>query len=87
MPVNARLKATKIIGQMKAFSRQRIPEKTEMEPVEPIQINIYKSNTFRKDLNWPHFDDEPRVQDKQQRKDQQSCIFVFVACLTFASSN
>ena len=26
MPVNSRLKATKIIGQRKAFYRQRIPE-------------------------------------------------------------
>ena len=26
MSVNSRLKATKIIGQMKAFCRQRIPE-------------------------------------------------------------
>ena len=69
MPVDSRLKATKIIGQMKTFSRQRIPEKTEVEPVEPVQINIYQSNTFRKDLHWPHFDDEPRVQDKQQMKD------------------
>ena len=30
-----------------------------------------------------HFDDKPSVQEKQQVKDQQSCIFVFVAyCLT-----
>ena len=49
-----------------------------MEPVEPVQMNIYQSNTYRKDLSWPHFDDEPRVQEKQQVKDQQSCISVFV---------
>ena len=111
MSVNSRLKATKMIGQRKAFCRQRIPEsscaKKEivdidilvtsrnghkscnqiMEPGEPVLMNIYQSNTYRKDLGWPHFDDEPRVQEKQQVKDQQSCIFVFVACLTIPSSN
>ena len=36
---------------------------------------------------WPLFEDEPRVQEKQQVKDQQSCISVFVAFLTISSSN
>ena len=39
------------------------------------------------DLSWPHFDDEPRVQEKQQVKDQQPSIFSFIACLTLPSSN
>ena len=26
-----------------------------MEPVYPVQINIYQSNTYRKDLSWLHF--------------------------------
>ena len=47
----------------------------------------YQNNTYRKDLGWPHFDDEPRVQEKQQVKDQQSYVSVFVACLTNPSSN
>ena len=51
-----------------------------MEPVEPVLKNIYQSNTYRKELSWLHFGDEPRVQEKQQVKDQQSCISVFVAC-------
>ena len=42
-----------------------------MEPVEPVLKNIYQNNTYRKDLSWPHFDDEPRVQEKQQVKEQQ----------------
>ena len=112
MSVNSRFKSTKIIGQMKAFYRQRTlesscerketvdidilvtsrngdrkimqsiritsrppSEKKEVEPVEPVLKNIYQSNTYRKDLSWPHFDDEPRVQEKQQVKDQQSFIF------------
>ena len=42
---------------------------------------------YRKDLSWPHFDDESRAQEKQQVKEQRCCIFVFVACLTIPSSN
>ena len=62
-------------------------EKKEVEPVEPVLKNIYQSNTYRKDLSWPHFDDEPRVQENQQVKDQQSCISAFVACLTIESNS
>ena len=60
-----------------------------MEPGEPVLMNIYQSNTYRKDLGWPHFDSELRVQEKQQMKDQQSCVFVFIVCLaiTIPSSN
>ena len=73
---------------MKSIRITRPPsKKKEVEPVEPVLKNIYQSNTYRKDLSWPHFNDEPRVQEKQQVKDQQSCIFVFVACLTIPSSN
>ena len=57
-----------------------------MEPVEPVQMNIYISNTDRIDLRHyynqlrlRHFYNQPRVQGKQQVKDQQSCISVFVA--------
>ena len=60
---------------------------SRVEPVEPVLKYIYQSNTYRKGLSWPHFDSEPRVRQKQQMKDQQSCIFIFVACLTVPSSN
>ena len=53
-------------------------KKKEVEPAEPVLKNIYQSNTYRKDLSWSHFDDEPRVQEKQQVKHQQSYIFVLV---------
>ena len=62
-------------------------EKREVEPVGPVLKNIYQSNTYRIDLSWPHFENEPRVQEKEQVKDQQSCIFVVVACLTIPGSN
>ena len=62
-------------------------KKKEVEPVEPVLKNIYQSNTYRKDLSWPHFNNEPRVQEKQHVKDQQSCISVFVASLKNPSIN
>ena len=30
------------------------------------------------DLSWLHFDDEPRVQERQQVKDKRSCISVYI---------
>ena len=39
MSVNSRLKATKIIGQRKAFYRQRIPE-SSCAMKETVDINI-----------------------------------------------
>ena len=115
MSVNSRLEPTKIIGQRKAFYRQKIAEFScarkdivdieilvtsrngdrkimqsiritsrplKVEPVQPVAKNIYQSNTNRKGLSCSHFDDEPRVQEKQQEKGQQSCTFAFVACLS-----
>ena len=50
-------------------------------------MNIYLSNTCRKDLSWLYSDDdEPRVQERQQLKDQQSYIFAFVLFLTILST-
>ena len=122
MSVNSRLKATKIIGQRKAFYRQRIPESScaRKETVD-IDILVTSRNGDRKimqsikitsrptsrkrrwnqlsqfrrtstrvipiEKTWSHFDDEPRVQEKQLVKDQQSCILVFVACLAIPSRN
>ena len=62
-------------------------ENKEVKPVEPVQMNIYQSNTYTKDLSWLCFDNAPRVQDRQQVTGQQSCISVFVAYPTFPSSN
>ena len=59
----------------------------ELKPVEPVQMSIYQSNAYRKDLSLLYFDDEPRVQGRQQMKHQQSYIFVFVAYVTFPSSS
>ena len=32
-----------------------------IRPDEPVQINIYQSNTYSKDLGWLHVDNQPRV--------------------------
>ena len=75
----------KIMQSIRVTSRPL--EKREVGPVEPVLKNIYQSRTYRKGLSWPHFDDEPRVQKKQQVKDKESYIFIFVACPTIPSSN
>ena len=38
----------------------------EVETVRPVQMNIFQINNYKKDLDWLYFDDEPRVQEKQQ---------------------
>ena len=54
----------------------------EVEPVQPVQMNIYQSNIYRKDLTWLNFDDEQRVQERQQVKNQQSChLFLWLSQL------
>ena len=58
----------------------------EVEPVESVQMNIYQSNIYSKDLVWLHFDNDLRTQEKQ-RKRKQTCIFVFLTYLTFPSSS
>ena len=48
-------------------------------------MNTCQSNTFRKDLSWLHFDDEPRGHEKKQ--DWQTYIPVSVTYLTYPMSN
>ena len=44
-------------------------------------MKIYQSSKYRKDFRYLHFDNEPRVPKRQQVKDWQSCISIFVAYL------
>ena len=37
-----------------------------VEPVQPVQMVIYNSNTYRKNFSWLHFSNEPSIQDRQQ---------------------
>ena len=54
--------------------------------IEDWQYVHTKSNAAD-DLSWLHFDHEPSVLTRQQVKDQQSCIYNFVAYLMILSSN
>ena len=41
-------------------------------------MNIYQSNTYRKNLSWLNFYDQSRASERQHVKDQQPCITAFV---------
>ena len=62
-------------------------ENKEVEPAEQVQMKIYQSNTDRKDLSGLYFNDEPRVHERQQGKNQKSCISIFVTYPAVLSSN
>ena len=49
-------------------------KKKEVVLAEPVLKNIYQSSTYRKDLSWPHLDNEPRVQEKQQVRTNSPAI-------------
>ena len=36
---------------------------TDNNLIEPVLKNIYQSNNHRQDLSWPHFNNDPRVQE------------------------
>ena len=36
-------------------------EDKEVEPAEPVQMNIYESNTYRKESSWLHFNNKSRI--------------------------
>ena len=40
---------------------------------------LVAASTYRNDLRWVHFDDEPRVQEREQMKDKQSYTTFFAA--------
>ena len=66
---------------------QECHENEEVRPVQPVQMNIYQSNTYRKGLSRLYFNIESRVQERQQVKDQQSYISTYVVYLTYPSSS
>ena len=63
-------------------------ENEELEPVQPVQMNIYQSNTaYRKHLIWIHFDSEPSVQVRHQVRGGQPYISVSVIYLKYPRSS
>ena len=53
-----------------------------MEPVEPVKMNIYQSNTCRKHLSWLHFNNEPRVQERQQAREGPTVLNIWFCSLS-----
>ena len=45
--------------KMKCRLKLFLIENKEEGPVQPVQMNIYQNNNYRKDLSWLHFNDEP----------------------------
>ena len=75
----------KIMQSMK--KRVDLLDNKEVEPVEPLQMNTYQINIYRKSLSWLHFEDEPRGQERHQVKEKQPYISVFIVYLTTPSNN
>ena len=50
------------------------------------QFSDKQSNAYRKELSWLHSVNEPRVQERQQKKDQQSYICISAASLSYIST-
>ena len=59
----------------------------EVEPFEPIQMKVYQKHTYRKNLSWLHFDDEPRVKERKQVNYLQSYISAFAIYLTLSTTS
>ena len=51
--------------------------------MQPVQINIYQSNTYKKGFSWSHLGHEPRVQERQQVFDQHSYNHVSAVYLIY----
>lgn len=37
-----------------------------IESIQPVQMSIYRSNTYKKDSDRLHFDEEASAQEKEQ---------------------
>ena len=62
-------------------------EKKEVEPVEKVLKNIYQSYTYRKDLSWPHLDDQPKSSRETASEERAvpHILFFFFICNFFLS--
>ena len=67
-------------------NEQICQENMEVQPGRSLQMNVYQSNTYRKNFSWLQFDDKLSVQERQHVKDQQSDIPTSAAHLTYPSS-
>ena len=56
--INIRLKANHRFKEGTQNHNGNSNKNPEMEPLQPVQINIDQSKTYRKVLSWLQFDDE-----------------------------
>ena len=74
-------------GDTKTMQSARVtsrPTKRIMKwNVQPVQMTIYQGKNHRKYLSCVHFNNQQRVQEGHQLKDQKSYMPYFVANLTF----
>ena len=73
------IRSTNVDRKTMQPKRMTFHENRKMEPVWTVQMNIYQSNTYRKDLTSLNVNNEPKVQERQQMNNQQSNIPVSVA--------
>ena len=60
-------------GDRKFMQSIRIMSRPPSKIRKLNQLKIYQNQTYRKDLSWLYWDNEPMVQERQQVEDQQFC--------------
>ena len=75
----------KIMQSIRIKSRPP-PTKNEVEPVQPVQMNIYQSNTNRKGLSWLHFPQWAKGSREIGSGRATACIFISVGYPKIPSS-
>ena len=63
-------------------NKQTSFEKKEVEPVQPVQMNIYQSNTYTKDLSCQHFDDETAKDSGEAGSEGQTVLHIHFCSLS-----
>ena len=71
--VTSRNSDKKIMQSIRITSRPPLRMK-KWNQLSQFRWTSTKSNTYTKNLSWLHLHNEPRVQERLQVKDQQSCI-------------
>ena len=60
---------------MQPIRTTNVPPTTEdIEPVQPVQMSIYKSNTYKKDLSWLYFRAESKFQRRRKQMNDKQCF-------------
>ena len=71
-----------IMHSIRIINEKTSHENKEAEPVEPVQMNIYQHNIYRKDLTRLYFDHEPRVQERHTLSEGETVLHIHFYCLS-----